>query len=136
MYKSFGVRCDVHTWHPYIGRSWLQVQRLLEFWRPTLYFWLRTWFEWNGMSYWNFIFCWTYALFHVPFDSVRGRPSPPKSMMHIMRHALQILDACSLCCWMLERSDDRPPRCVFLGDVKDSLGGQEWLDGECLEQVV
>lgn len=35
-----------------------------------------------------------------------------------------------------ERSDDRPPRCVFLGDVKDSLGGQEWLDGECLEQAV
>jgi len=29
MYKSFRVRCDVHTWRPCIGRSWLQVRMLL-----------------------------------------------------------------------------------------------------------
>jgi len=30
MYKSFGVRCDVHTQRPGAGRSWLQVWMLLD----------------------------------------------------------------------------------------------------------
>ena len=31
---------------------------------------------------------------------------------------------------------DRPPRCVFMTDLSETLEGQTWLDMECLEQAV
>jgi len=52
MYKSFGVHCDIHTRHPYVGGHDLSPDAF-GFGHPTLYFWLRACPRWAINIIWE-----------------------------------------------------------------------------------